>query len=357
VRRVLLILGSLFLADTAAADGDFEARAAAVVQRYVESDGFSGAVLVALDGKPIFRRGFGYADREQRIPNAPDTKFRIGSITKSFTSVAILQLIERGKLGLDDPVSRHYAKAPPAWAKVTIRHLLSQQTGIPSLSDTPGFWESWIKTHRTPEDGIDLIRDAPLRFEPGARFEYSNTNHHILGLVIEAVTGQSYEAYMEASVFAPLDMRDTGLDHNDKILSKRALGYEYEKGIRTPAEYVSMTIPYASGSLYSTVDDMLKWDRALETDRLIGAASQQAMFTNHGGGYGFGWGIDGWLGPRVQFHTGAINGFHAIHCRYPDQKLTIIVLANVWSDFFAERLANDLASPHLGFAGFLPRRC
>jgi CubicO group peptidase (beta-lactamase class C family) len=207
-------------AGPAAAESAFEVRAAAVVQRYVESDGFSGAVLVAVGGKPIFRQGFGFADHERRIPNAPDTRFRIGSITKSFTSVAILQLVERGRIGLEDPVSRHYAKAPPSWATATIRHLLAQQTGIPSLSDTPGFWESWIKTHRTPEEGIDLIRDAKLRFAPGSRFEYSNTNHHILGLVIEAASGQDYEATMQANVFAPLGMADTGLDHNDKVLAK-----------------------------------------------------------------------------------------------------------------------------------------
>jgi len=162
---------------------------------------------------------------------------------------------------------------------------------------------------------------------------------------------------MEADVFAPFGMRDTGLDHNDKILANRALGYEYEKGSWTPAAYVSMTVPYAAGSLTSTIDDMLRWDRALDTDRLIGPSLRQAMFTNHGGGYGFGWGIGGLSAIRVQFHTGAISGFHAIHCRYPDHKLTIIVLANVWTGFLAERIANDLASSHLGMLGWLPRRC
>jgi CubicO group peptidase (beta-lactamase class C family) len=359
LRKLLVALAMLtpFVSDQAIADDPvFTAKATALVGRYLETDRFSGAVLVALDGKPLFRQGFGFADRAQRIPNAPDTKFRIGSITKPFTSVAVLQLVERGRLGLDDPLSRHYARTPPAWSKITIRHLLSQQTGIPSLSDTPGFWETWIKTHRTPEEGIDLIRNAPLRFAPGSKYEYSNTNHHLLGLVIEAVTGQSYEAYMQENVFAPLGMRDTGLDHNDKALTKRALGYEVENGLWKDENYVSMTIPYAAGSLYSTIDDLVKWNRALDSNQLIGAASRSQMFADPGTGYGFGWRVGNWFGNRVQSHSGGIQGFAALMCRYPDEKLTVVVLANLRQTPTAW-LANELASLHLGVFGTLTHLC
>lgn len=345
--RTLLVLGSLFLVHPVAADPAFTAQAEAVVQGYADSDGFSGSVLVALDGNPIFRQGFGYANREWNIPNTPETKFRIGSLTKSFTAAAILQLAERGRLGLDDPVSRHYAKAPPSWSAIALRHLLSMHSGIPSFSDTPGYWESWSKIQRKPEEGIDLIRDAPLRFPPGAKYEYSNSNYAILGLVIEAASGRSYEAHLRAAILDPLGLRDTGLDNNEAVLPARASGYEREGGVWRNAAYLAMTIPFASGGIYSTVDDLLTWDQALYDESVIGAGSLRAMFADHGDGYGYGWFVGARSGRRIHAHSGGNSGFHGIFCRYPDDRLTVIVLANLGSSPVAQ-IANELASLHLG---------
>jgi D-alanyl-D-alanine carboxypeptidase len=344
---VLLVVGLLLDAGRVRADDAYAEKAAELVRAYVEAGRFSGAVLVAVDGVPLFRRGAGFANREWAVPNQPNTKFRIGSITKQFTSAAVLLLAERGRLAIDDPIVTHYAEAPPTWAKVTLRHLLSMRSGIPSLSDTPGFWERWSKTHRTPAEAIGLIKDAPLRFEPGSKYEYSNSNHTILGLVIERVSGQTYEAFLRENILDPLGMGDTGLDHNDAVLPRRASGYDLERGRWRNADFVSMTIPFAAGALYSTVDDLLKWDQALYGEALLSAGSLEAMFTNHGGGYGLGWYVGNWLGNRVHTHSGGINGFHAIFCRYPDDRLTVIVLANLYEAPVAW-IANELASLHFG---------
>jgi CubicO group peptidase (beta-lactamase class C family) len=329
----------------ARAEPTYAEHAAALIQSYVEADRFSGAVLVAHEGQVLLRQGFGFADRRRRTPNMPETQFRIGSITKQFTAAAILQLVERGLLALDDPVTLHYPAAPPTWSKVTLRHLLAMRSGIVSLSDTPGYWEHWSKARRTPEESIDLIRAAPLRFEPGTRYEYSNSNHTILGRVIEHVTGLSYADYLSGFIFAPLGMRDTGLDHDDLVLPKRAQGYEREGGARADATAFSMSIPYAAGSLYSTVDDLLKWDIALAEARVVGPDSLREMVTDQGGGYGLGV----YVGMGVQAHSGGIAGFHAILCRYPEDEFTVIVLANL-AEALVAWIANELTVLHFGAA-------
>jgi D-alanyl-D-alanine carboxypeptidase len=224
---------------------------------------------------------------------------------------------------------------------------MSMRSGIPSYSDTPEYAPLWHKLHHAPAEMIDLIRDAPLRFEPGSRYEYSNSNHTILGVVVERVSGLGYEAFLRQNIFEPLGMHDTGLDHNDMVLPRRASGYDRERGAWRNADFVSMTVPFAAGALYSTVDDLLKWDQALYGEVLLSAASIEAMFTDHGSGYGLGWYVGNWFGNRVHTHSGGIFGFHAIFCRYPDERLTVAVLANLHEAPVAW-IANELASLHFG---------
>ena len=171
VKIGILVAGLLVLSGAhgafAATDADLAAKAEALIQPLVKTDRFSGAVLVARGGKPVFRKGFGLANREWNIPNDPETKFRIGSITKQFTATAILQLAEAGKLSVDDPVSKHYPGAPPAWSGITIRHLLTHTSGIPSYTGIPHFFEEDARRDRAPEEIIKLTADKPLEFAPG----------------------------------------------------------------------------------------------------------------------------------------------------------------------------------------------
>lgn len=326
----------------------FDAKAEALIGGYVKDGRFSGAVLVARDGQPILREGFGLADREWDAPVTPDTEFRLGSITKQFTATAILQLVEQGKIGLDDPISKYDATAPKAWEKVTIRHLLTHRSGIPSYTDIPGFFGAPSKTDRTPEEIIALTRDKPLRFEPGSKFEYDNTGYVILGWVIEKVSGQTYADYVSAHIFKPLGMSHTGYDVSAEILHHRASGYDRgEDGEVRNTPYLAMTLPYAAGSLYSNIDDLLIWDQALYAAKPLTQASLDDMFADHGDHYGYGWFVNEVDGRRLWSHAGGINGFHTFFARYPDQKLTVVVLSNI-TQAPVEKIAGQLVHLYFG---------
>jgi CubicO group peptidase (beta-lactamase class C family) len=259
-----------------------------------------------------------------------------------------MQLVEQGKIGLDDPISKYYAAAPQAWSKVTIRHLLTHRSGIPSFTDLPDFLNEQVRMDRTPDELIALTRDKPLKFEPGTSYEYDNTGYVILGWVIEKVSGQSYADYLRDHLFKPLGMDHTGCDVSEEVLRHRASGYELQKddSVRN-ASYLSMSLPYAAGCLHSDVDDLLVWDQALYAGKLLKPASMADMFTDHGHHYGYGWQVVEIEGRRVWRHTGSLNGFHSAIARYPDQRLTVIVLGNIFQAP-VEKIAEELARVNFG---------
>ena len=271
-----------------ASDSALAAKSEALIEPILKADQFSGTVLVAKNGVPVFRKAYGLANREWDVPNTPDTKFRIGSNTKQFTATAILQLADSGKLSIDDPVSKYYSDAPAAWKGITIRHLLTHTSGIPSYTAIPHFFSGDARLDRTPEEIIKLTQDKPLEFEPGSKFAYDNSGYIILGYIVEKVSGEHYADYVQHHIFDPLGMTSTGYDVSETIIPKRASGYDWKKTkfINTP--YLSMTEPYSAGSLYSTVDDMLIWDQALYSGKPLSPRSLQEMFTDYGHGYGFG---------------------------------------------------------------------
>jgi CubicO group peptidase (beta-lactamase class C family) len=350
MKRSILLLGtaSLLLASPALAAAptcptpDFARQAQDLIKPYLEAESFSGSILVAKDGTPVWRESFGAADREWDVPNTADTKFRLGSITKQFTAAAILQLIDQGKLSVDDPISKYYVDAPAAWSKVTIKHLLTHTSGIPSYTALPGFFEKSSMSPLSPDGIIKLTRDMPLEFEPGTKYNYDNTGYILLGYVIEKVSGETYAGYVAKHIFTPLGMKDTGYDVSDLILRHRASGYKPTKDGWKNADYLDMTLPYAAGSLYSTTGDLLIWDRALTEGKILTPASRQAMFTDYGNHYGFGWGIKPVAGHDQVSHGGGINGFSTGISRYPKDGVVAIVLANYAgspSNGIAENLA------------------
>lgn len=354
MRMLLAGLALLFLAaampaaaQSPAPPAKFVEQAKAIVDGYAKKDQFSGVVLVARDGKPILSQGFGLANREWNIAARPDTVFRLGSLTKQFTAASIMQLAEAGKLSIDDPIGKYYAAAPAAWSKITLKHLLSHRSGIPSYTGLPDFFQTQSMTDRTPEQIIELTRDMPLEFEPGTKFSYDNTGYIILGHVIEKVSGETYAAYVRKHIFEPLGMMHTGYDDTRSVLPNRAAGYEVGDGVWTHAPYLAMTLPYAAGSLYSTTGDLLIWEEAFFADKVVSKASREAMTTDYGSNYGFG------LGPRMLGthrsigHNGGINGFSTDMTRYPDDGLTVIVLSNLTSGG-SSRIATELARLYLG---------
>lgn len=351
-RRLATILVALACCRAAHAQ-ELATRAEEYVRRYVDDGRFIGAVLVARDGEPLFRKAYGPANVEWGIANAPDTKFRIGSVTKQFTAVAILQLAESGKLTLDDPVAKHYPEAPATWEKVTVRHLLTHTSGIPSYTDLPDFFAKRSRQPMTPVEVVKLTQDQPLLFEPGAQWKYNNTGYVLLGHLVERVSGMSYADYLRKNLLDRADLKDTGYDVSADVLPKRAAGYRGPATKLQNAPYLDMTLPHAAGSLYSTVDDLDRWARALEGDRLLKAASRKELTTPLKGDYALGVAVKPHAGRPAVSHGGGINGFSSYLLRLPEQKLTVAVLANVEGGA-PGKIAHDLASLALGEKVELP---
>jgi D-alanyl-D-alanine carboxypeptidase len=311
------------------------------------NDGFNGAVLVAQQGKPLLREAYGQANIELEAPNTVQTKFRLGSITKQFTAMAVLILAERGKLSVDDPIGKHLEDTPPAWEKITIRHLLTHTSGIPSYTAFPLMMSRTVRLPASLDEIIATFRDKELEFPPGEKFRYSNSGYIVLGKIVERAAGQDYEKFLRENILQPLDMNDSGYDHNLEILPRRAAGY-----VKTPmglsnAPYIDMTWPHAAGALYSTVDDLGRWDQALSAGKLIGAASYQALFTPAKGDYAFGWFVRERGGRQEIGHGGGIHGFSTSILRYPADKLCVIVLSNIIPSR-CEKIGQDLAAIVLG---------
>jgi len=305
---------------------------------------FHGTVLVAKKGDVIFKKGYGMANIELGVPNAAEMKFQIGSITKQFTATAILQLQEKGLLSLDDPITKHLAEYPSETGdKVTIHHLLSHTSGVPSYTDMPDIM-SQKSLPVTVDELLAIFKDKPLEFEPGEKYKYSNSGYVVLGAIIEAVSGKSYEDYIRESILDPLQMNNSGYDHRDKIMENRTAGYtEDEKGELRNADFVHMSAPYAAGALYSTVEDMLIWDQALYTEKILKKSSLDKMFTPVLKDYGYGWVIEEKYDRALVWHNGGIDGFHTTFNRWVDDDVCVVVFSNN-DNAPVENIASGLAA-------------
>ena len=317
-------------------------------------DRFSGTVLVAKDGKLVFSKGYGMANKEWDIPNTPQTAFRLGSITKQFTSAAIMLLQERGKLSTTDPVCKYVTECPAAWEPITIRHLLTHTSGIANYTDSPDFAKKAI----LPIAVNDLLADykgKPLDFAPGEKFNYSNSGYHLLGLIVEKASGKSYKDFLQENIFTPLGLKDTGYDSHENIIKHRAAGYKRNGDGFVNAAYMDMLIPYAAGALYSTTEDLLKWEQALYTEKLLTKKSLDEMFTPFKGTYAYGWNVGKRGNRRSISHGGGIYGFATQLARFPDDKVTVVVLSNV-EGASAGAVANNLSAIVFGDPVTLPKQ-
>ena len=305
-----------------------DARLEKVAPFYLDNKQFMGSVLVARGEKILLDKGYGQADIERNVANAPDTKFRLGSVTKQFTAAAILLLEERGKLKTGDPVRKYLPDAPAAWDKVTIFHLLTHTSGIPNFTDFPDYRESESKAV-TPAQLVARFRDKPLDFQPGEQWKYSNSGYVLLGYLIEKISGQTYRDFLQANIFTPLKLSDTGYDHSAFDIPRHAVGYMREGQGFAQAGYIDMSIPFAAGGLYSTTHDLLRWEQALFGGKLLSAESLRKMTTPFKSDYAFGLGVTARDGHTVISHGGGIEGFNTELDYYPDDKLTVVVLGNV----------------------------
>jgi CubicO group peptidase (beta-lactamase class C family) len=318
----------------------------------VATDQFSGSVLIARNGKVLFSNGYSMADWAHQVPNTPHTKFHIGSLTKQFTAMAIMILQERGKVHVQDALCTYIPNCPTAWQPVTIQELLTHTSGIPQL-DSP-------QPTSSPQDWFARYNNVNLAFAAGAQFSYCNVCYQILGYVVQQVSGEPYSEFVQQAIFNRLQMRNTGFDPNYLSLPDRAVGYQDWQVKADPDDLPlppEMSFLYASGLLYSTIQDLYRWDQALSQHTLVSQQSQEAIFTPYVSScpqngpeefcpdfssleYGYGWFIATESTPTSQrqviWHYGALDGFTAYIGRYLDDKVTIIVLSNLQKlDVFA----------------------
>ncbi|KIC59704.1 beta-lactamase [Brevundimonas nasdae] len=333
-RSTLLLLAASALALTLSplasrpAAAQDVARMDQVIRASSDADAFSGAVLVARDGRILLDQGYGLANREWNIPNDGDVKFRLGSLSKQFTAVAIMLLNQQGKLDLDAPIKTWLPDAPAAWDAITPRHLLSHTAGVPNFTAFSDF-EAQKTRPATMSQLIARFRDRPLDFAPGSRFAYSNSGYVLLSAIIEAASGQTYADFVAANLFHPLGMSDSGYDRHDVILPRRASGYAPGADGVVNADYVDMSIPTGAGALYSTTHDLLKWEQGLFGGRLLNAQSMTALTTPVRNGYAMGLMVSEADGKRLVWHNGAIEGFNTYMAYDPGDRTAVIVLGNL----------------------------
>lgn len=350
LRAVALVLLIVAVQATALAQ-DKVAKIDQLLTLYSKYNQFNGTALVADNGTVIYKKGFGLANMEWNIPNAPDTKFRLGSITKQFTATLILQLVEQGKIKLDGKLTDYLTDyRPDTGSKVTIHQLLNHTSGIPSYTSLPGFMQSVSRNPYTVEEFVKKYASGDFDFEPGTKFAYNNSGYFLLGAIIEKVTGKPYEQVVKENIFDPLGMKNTGYDHWGTILNKRATGYTNTPKGYGIAPYLDMSIPYAAGSLYSTVEDLYIWDQALYGEKMLPAKSKELMFTPNLNNYAYGWMIrSAALGPNkvavpTIMHGGGINGFNTVLVRMPAEKRLIVLLDNAEHGQYLNQMVMNIMS-------------
>jgi len=300
-----------------------------IVQSYIANKQFMGTALVAKGDQVLLSKGYGSADLEWSIPNTPSTKFRLGSVTKQFTAASILLLEQQGKLKTDDLVKKYVTNAPDAWDKMTIFNVLTHTAGIPNFTSFPEY-PTFSLSAMTPEKLVGTFLNKPLDFQPGEKWNYSNSGYVLLGYIIEKVSGETYEKFLQENIFTPLAMKDSGYDSNTALIARRAMGYTaLPNGTIMNAGYVNMSVPFAAGALYSTTEDLLKWEQGLFGGKVISAASLEKMTTPFKQDYAFGVGVQTANGHKLIDHNGAIQGFNTHLSYYPNEKLTIAVLSNL----------------------------
>jgi len=307
-------------------------RADDMLTKMTRDGAFTGSVLIAQDGKVLLSQGYGFSDRVQGIPNTPQTRFRLGSITKQFTAMAILILQSQGRLSVEDLICNFIADCPEAWQDITIHHLLTHTSGL-SGRLWPIMMESASApvTPSQPAQTLTLFPDLPLDSQPGEQFAYSNPGYFLLAHIIERVSGQSYAAFLEQAIFTPLKMHNTGYEDGSSGL---AAGYT-DRDALSAEPLVSLPASDGAGRLFSTAEDLFLWDQVLYTDQLLSRTELDRMFepfvreSNYPGfGYGYGWYVGKDRGRPVVAHAGDAAGFTSLIIRYPEDGLTGIVLIN-----------------------------
>ena len=344
LKKYLLIFVTFYLTIQVKAQDQLTMKIDAYLNAHVNIKGFSGSVLIAKKDNIIYKKGFGYANAEHKVNNTPETKFLLASVTKQFTSMAIMLLVNDGKVKLEGKISDYlpyYRK--DIGEKITIHQLLIHTSGIPGYTELPNFF---VDDSRDPYNAKDFILkfcSNDLEFQPDADQKYNNSAYCILGGIIEEISGLTYGEFIKKNIFEKLGMFNSGYESHKTIIENEAEGYSKEGDKLVHADYLDISVAYAAGGLYSTVEDMYLWDRSLYTDFLLPKKWRDTMFVNYKNGFGYGWMNSKFFGHQVIHHSGGIHGFSTHIARLIDDDICIITLGN--TDFNGASLINmDLAA-------------
>lgn len=322
-----------------------------VLDYYPSATEPGAAVLVMIDGKTALRKGYGLADVEKGVKVTPDMIFRIASVTKQFTAIAVLQLVQAGKVSLADPITKYVPEFDTQGKTITVENLLTHTSGLFNVTALDDF-HAQITRDLKPIEVANQIAGKPLEFEPGSRFKYSNTNYILLGMLIEKVSGRTYAENFEASIAKPLGLADTRYSRDDALTPRHARGYDRESSSPwVPKKPMSMTQPFAAGAIESTVDDLAKWTQALADGKAVDAKLLERAWTPYKpaespSDYGYGWFIRAESGERWIGHNGGINGFQSAAVWIPEKKVFVAILRNGVGG--AETLLRRLALEAIG---------
>lgn len=305
-----------------------------------ENKKFSGAILVSIKGEKVISKGYGMANYELNVPNTAKTKFRIGSITKQFTAAAILQLFEKGLLSLDDTLDK-YIPDYPKGDKVTIHHLLTHSSGIFNYTDIEGYRTNIMKIRHSVEGLIEEFKDMAYNFEPGTKASYSNSGYALLGYIIEKLSNMSYQQYVQKNIFDKIFMNDSCFDEYNRLIMNRASGYILQGDVPniSNCDFIDMSLVSAAGGIYSTVEDLCIWTKALFKGEVISKESLNKMTTKHvyfdddESYYGYGLlindeEINGKM-MKLIYHDGSISGFLSVNTIFPTEDINIVMLTNI----------------------------
>jgi CubicO group peptidase (beta-lactamase class C family) len=304
-----------------------------LISSVFKPDGPGATAIVSRKGQVIYKKAFGMADLEMNIPMQTEHIFRIGSISKQFTAVAILQLMEKGKLSLQDDIKKFIPDYPTHGHTITVEHLLTHTSGIKSYTGMSGF-EDMMRKDMKPLEIVDLFKNQPMDFAPGTEWKYNNSGYILLGYIIEKLSGKAYEDYVKENLFIPAGMTNSGYGNEKRIIRNRAKGYQKPKGVFENADYLSMTLPYAAGSLISTVEDLWKWNQAVHGYKLVSKASLDKAFTDYTllngkpTRYGYGWQFSDVQGSPSIEHGGGINGFLTDAIYVPGEDIFVAIFSN-----------------------------
>ncbi len=340
----------------------FTTQADAIMSGTYKPDQPGAALLVMKDGNVLMRKAYGMANLELGVELEPDMIFRIGSMTKQFTAVAILVLVEQGRIALSDPIVKFFPAYPVQGRGVTVEQLLTHTSGIPNYTSLSE-WQPLMRKDMNLTELIDVFKDKPREFVPGEHWKYSNSGYILLGAIIEKASGLTYEAFLKKNILDPLGLKHTFYGSVSRVIHGRVPGYEAEPdGTFLNAGYISMTQPYAAGSLLSNVDDLAAWNQALLAGRLIKRETLEKAWTAYklkdgtSTGYGYGWSIGESFGSRVITQGGDINGFASGGILFPEEKLFVALLTNSEAyELRPGRIASRIAALALGKSSSEPK--